>query len=115
MDEELLNCILTNLLSNGVKYSPPSTEIILKLHCDRQQAIIQVQDQGIGIPTAEQANLFTSFFRAGNARQIEGTGLGLAIVKRCVDLQQGEIQVSSQENIGTTITVTLPLLSNQCD
>ncbi|GAC1462089.1 MAG: hypothetical protein NVS2B14_19260 [Chamaesiphon sp.] len=53
-----------------------------------------MQDQGIGIPKSEQAQLFESFFRASNTKSIQGTGLGLAIVKRCIELHQGQIDVN---------------------
>ncbi len=68
-----------------------------------------MQDQGIGIPAAEQQQLFNSFHRASNVGTISGTGLGLAIVKKAVDLHQGEITVKSEVGVGTTFIVTLPL------
>ncbi|WGV23316.1 hybrid sensor histidine kinase/response regulator [Halotia branconii] len=109
MDEDLLTCILTNLLSNAIKYSPQPSYIKFDLNCNNGIATFQVQDQGVGIPQKDQSNLFQSFYRASNVGRIQGTGLGLAIVKRCVDLHGGEIQIESQQNIGTTVTVTLPL------
>jgi len=111
MDERLLRYILTNLLSNAIKYSPPSTTVQLMLRIDpaQQTATFLVQDQGIGIPEADQTRLFDSFFRASNATSIQGTGLGLAIVKRCVEAHSGQISVTSQVGTGTTISITLPL------
>lgn len=113
MDENLLRLILTNLLTNAVKYSPAGGAIHLDLsyHPTEPFVILQVQDQGIGIPETDQAHLFESFFRASNAGSIHGTGLGLAIVKKCVDLHQGQIEVSSEVNVGTTVTVRIPLHS----
>jgi signal transduction histidine kinase len=70
--------------------------------------MFQVQDEGIGIPTEHQQNLFKSFSRASNVGTIAGTGLGLSIVKKCVELHGGQIAVRSQVGIGTTFTVTLP-------
>jgi signal transduction histidine kinase len=67
-----------------------------------------IQDEGIGIPTADQARLFEAFHRASNALHVPGTGLGLAIVKQSVDLHAGAITFESKEGIGTTFTVILP-------
>lgn len=111
MDEELLNCIFTNLLSNAIKYSPQQSNILFDLTCQDDMAIFRVQDDGRGIPLKDQSHLFQTFYRASNVGTTQGTGLGLAIVKKCVDLHGGKIQIDSQENIGTTVTVTLPLHS----
>jgi PAS domain S-box-containing protein len=111
MDEKLLRYILSNLLSNAIKYSPTNTPVQLTLKIDsaQQAATFLVQDQGIGIPEADQTQLFESFFRASNTASIQGTGLGLAIVKRCVEAHSGQITLTSQVGIGTTVRVTLPL------
>jgi signal transduction histidine kinase len=109
MDENLLRHIVSNLFSNAIKYSPQGGEVQCTLTCQADQAILQVKDQGIGIPLEDQAHLFETFHRASNIRNIPGTGLGLAIVKRSVDAHGGTINVSSQVGVGTTVTVTLPL------
>ncbi|ALF52559.1 histidine kinase [Nostoc piscinale CENA21] len=109
MDEELIYCILTNLISNAVKYSPPQSNIWFNLTFEGDMAIFQVKDEGIGIPETDQVNLFQTFYRASNARRIQGTGLGLAMVKKCVDLHGGEINLESQQDVGTTVIVKLPL------
>jgi len=108
MDEKLLRHILTNLLSNAIKYSPQGGTVYLDLVCQPGEAIFQVRDEGIGIPAAEQTNLFDSFYRASNVGTISGTGLGLAIVKKSVDLHGGTITVESEAGVGTTFTVTIP-------
>jgi signal transduction histidine kinase len=69
----------------------------------------EIQDQGIGIPMEDQPRLFQLFHRAKNADTIQGTGLGLAIVKQSVDIHQGRITFTSEENAGTTFIVELPL------
>jgi len=102
--------MITNLLSNAIKYSPQGGKITLTLSCEENQVVFQVQDQGIGIPEADQSKLFESFSRAGNVGTIAGTGLGLSIVKKCVDLHKGEITVKSEIGVGTTFTVKLPLI-----
>ena len=111
MDEKLLRLMLNNLLSNAIKYSPDGDRVIFSLICQAKQAIFQVQDFGIGIPQEEQDRLFDSFHRAGNVGSIPGTGLGMAITKRAIDLHQGTITIESQIEIGTTFTVTLPVLT----
>ncbi len=109
LDEKLLRTILSNLLSNAIKYSPDSDLVRFDLICEQEKAIFRIQDQGIGIPLAEQAQLFNSFERGSNVGAISGTGLGLAIVKKSVDLHGGQITVESQVGVGTTFIVTLPL------
>ena len=108
LDEKLLRQILSNLLSNAIKYSPDGGNVQVRLTCEDNKVMFQVQDQGIGIPTEHQQNLFKSFSRASNVGTIAGTGLGLSIVKKCVELHGGQIAVRSQVGIGTTFTVTLP-------
>lgn len=108
-DEHLLWLILNNLLSNAVKYSPDGGPVHLTLTCKDAFATIQVSDQGIGIPTDDQARLFENFHRGGNVGVIPGTGLGLAIVKQAVKAHGGSVAFESREGVGTTFTVTLPV------
>jgi PAS domain S-box-containing protein len=110
LDPKLLRQMLANLLSNAIKYSPEGSEVLLHLVYQPNQVIVQVQDYGIGIPKTEQKELFVAFQRATNVSTIQGTGLGLAIVKHCVDLHDGQISLESQVGIGTTVTVSLPLI-----
>ena len=109
LDEKILRHILTNLLTNAIKYSPNDSTINLFLLCENEQIIFQVQDQGIGIPSPDLQQLFEPFFRASNTGTIPGTGMGLSILKKCVDLHKGKITVSSEVGVGTTFTVKLPL------
>ena len=109
MDEKLLGHILSNLLSNAIKYSPAGCPIEFELSCQDDRACFRIQDRGIGIPSADRQHLFEMFHRATNVGTIPGTGLGLAIVKRSVDLHGGQIAVESQEGVGTTFRVALPL------
>jgi signal transduction histidine kinase len=110
-DEKLLRHILNNLLSNAIKYSPPNSTIHFSLSCHNDEVIFEIKDEGIGIPPEDQQHLFESFHRATNVNNIPGTGIGLAIVKRCVEVQGGKIAVTSQVGVGSTFTVTLPLLN----
>lgn len=108
VDAKLLRHILSNLLSNAAKYSPDKTVVAFTLDCNSDQILFRIQDQGIGIPEADQQRLFEAFHRGSNAKNIPGTGLGLAIVKQAVDLHGGIITFESQEGIGTTFRVALP-------
>ena len=109
-DEGLLRHILGNLLANAIKYSPNGKQVKFDLIPQSQVMVFRIQDWGIGIPETYYQNLFQPFHRASNVGRIPGTGLGLAIVKSCVETHKGQIQIDSQVNEGTTVTVTLPLL-----
>lgn len=110
LDENLLRLILTNLLSNAVKYSPKGSRVDFELNNQAGEAVIQIKDQGIGIPLEDQSRLFENFYRAGNVNTIPGTGLGLSIVKQVVDLHGGQIAFSSEVGVGTAFWVKIPLL-----
>lgn len=107
-DRKLLHQILTNLLTNAIKYSPGKTLVDFNLTKENDQLIFKITDSGIGIPEKDRVNLFTSFYRASNVGSISGTGLGLSIVKKCVDLHKGKIILDSQVGQGTTFTVIIP-------
>lgn len=109
LDEKMLRQILSNLLSNALKYSPKGGSIQFDLIFEQDTVTFRIQDEGIGIPLKDQAQLFDAFYRSSNVGTISGTGLGLAIVKRCVDIQKGEIYVESEVGVGTTFKITLPL------
>ncbi|KYC40377.1 hypothetical protein WA1_26545 [Scytonema hofmannii PCC 7110] len=111
VDKNLLQPILTNLLSNAMKYSPSNSQIDLQLFCQNENLVFQISDKGIGIPLADRQQLFEPFHRASNVGEIQGTGLGLSVVKKFVDLHGGQICVNSTVGVGTTFIVTLPLRS----
>ncbi len=113
MDEKLLRHILTNLVSNALKYSPEGMAVQLELGDRHNFAVFQIKDQGIGIPPEDLPHLFEPFHRCRNVGNISGTGMGLAIVKKCVEIHGGEIFVTSEvgnekQPGGTTLTVILP-------
>jgi PAS domain S-box-containing protein len=108
LDEKLVRHILTNLISNAVKYSPQGGRIWLKVEAQGENVHFVVSDQGIGIPLEDQPRLFESFHRGRNVGNLSGTGLGLAIVKRSVDLHRGSISFDSEVGRGTTFRVLLP-------
>jgi PAS domain S-box-containing protein len=116
-DPAQLERVLLNLLSNAVKFSPDGGTITLRIRRRDDRIAIAISDHGIGIPLAEQARLFTRFFRSSSAEQlaIRGTGLGLAIVKSLVEAHGGETTVESVPGAGTTVTVLLPLAEAVAD
>ncbi len=108
LDVKLVRQILSNLLSNALKYSPEDRPVHLTVRCEPDHTVFHVQDHGIGIPEKDQERLFEAFHRAGNASHIPGTGLGLAIVKQSVELHGGTVTYESREGVGTEFTVVLP-------
>ena len=113
LDTKLLRHVLNNLLSNASKYSGETSTINLKISQNGENAVIEITDTGIGIPTEEHKHLFLRFFRAKNAANIEGTGLGLNIVKQYTELMGGTIEFNSELNSGTTVWVSLPIQNKQ--
>ena len=108
MDGRLLHPIAANLISNAIKYSALGGAVHILVDDYEGQCRLTVQDQGIGIPDADQANLFEVFQRSSNVGNVPGTGLGLALVKQAVTLLRGSVHFESQVGIGTTMTVMLP-------
>ncbi|HEY9657361.1 MAG TPA: HAMP domain-containing sensor histidine kinase [Allocoleopsis sp.] len=109
LDQTLLWQILNNLLSNAIKYSPNHSSIELAVHHQNHAITFQIKDQGVGIPLESRSQVFKTFYRSSNVRDVKGTGLGLAIVKACVEAHKGRIQLNSEVGKGTTVTVSLPL------
>jgi len=109
-DAERVTQILTNLLSNAHKYTPDGGSIDLTIESMGSVVSIAITDTGIGLSTEEQSRLFTRFYRADNAttKSVAGTGLGLTITRMLVEMQGGEIHVSSRPGHGSTFRVTLP-------
>lgn len=108
LDPNFLKHMLTNLLTNAVKYSPQGSTITFTLEYAFDAVKFSVLDEGIGIPLEDQNHLFEAFHRATNVGQISGTGLGLTIVKEMVDLHGGQITLESTLGQGTTFTVSIP-------
>ncbi|RYZ19389.1 MAG: PAS domain S-box protein [Chitinophagaceae bacterium] len=108
-DKKLLRNILINLVSNALKFSEEQGAVWIRSHADGRQAVIEVEDRGIGISDEDQQHLFSSFFRGRNAVNIQGTGLGLHIVKRYADLMGGSIALRSKLDEGTILTLRFPV------
>ncbi|RYU95254.1 ATP-binding protein [Emticicia agri] len=110
VDKQMWEKIVFNLLSNAFKYTLQGT-ITLKIYAEGQQAMLSVEDTGVGIPAKELPHMFDRFHRVQNTagRTHEGTGIGLSLVKELVQLHKGEIKVESKEGVGTKFTVSIPL------
>lgn len=111
LDPDLTRIIFQNILTNAVKYTPEGGSVDLRIEKQKQSVLIMIKDTGYGIPKRQQRHMFTKLFRADNARQqdTDGTGLGLYIVKSIVTNAKGKIWFDSDENVGTTFYVRLPL------
>ena len=111
VDEVKLTLALTNLIENAIKYNNPDGWVHVSLNADYQYFYIRVEDSGIGIPEESINKIFERFYRVDKARSREtgGTGLGLAIVRNIILMHHGTIKVHSEENIGTTFTMRIPL------
>ena len=107
-DESRLRIAFHNLIENAIKYSPANTEVIISLTTTTSDAIITIQDHGVGVSEEQAKHLFERFFRAGNTNE-SGTGLGLYSTKLIIERHQGTVAMQSQEGQGSTVTVTLPL------
>jgi signal transduction histidine kinase len=102
--------VLDNLLSNAVKYSPEGGEITVRMTREGAWAVLMVADEGLGIPAADRSRIFERFHRGRNvAGHVAGSGVGLAGVRHVVEQHGGSVSVESQEGVGSTFTVRLPL------
>jgi signal transduction histidine kinase len=112
-NEAQLSRSLTNLVMNALQYTPARGKVTVILTKQDHDAVIQVQDTGIGISSQDQARIFERFYRVSRdrSRQTGGSGLGLAITKAIVRSHHGSIQVESRLDRGSTFTVRLPLIS----
>ena len=110
VDREMWEKIVLNLLSNAFKYTLDG-EIAVRLAAENGQAVLRVQDTGVGIPPDELSRLFERFHRVAGSRgrSFEGTGIGLSLIKELVGLHSGTIEAESEPGLGSTFTVRIPL------
>lgn len=103
--------VLSNLITNAIKYSPAGGQIDICAREKQNHICIEVCDTGLGISVEDQKNIFQRFYRVKNAdtRRIQGTGLGLSLVKKIVTAHHGHIRVESQMGVGSTFLIKLPL------
>ncbi len=113
VDPDLLRQVFSNLIENAIKYSPDNSKVLITSEEVDGRIVVQVADQGIGIPTDELPNIFMKFFRSKNAKAspIKGSGLGLYLAKYFVELHHGRITAESSPGQGSTFTVELPIQS----
>lgn len=111
-DYDLLKQMVLNITENAIKYTPERGRVKLSLSKVSGWGVLEVSDSGIGIAPKDLPHVMEPFYRAESSRRsgARGTGLGLAIAKRVVELHSGEIDLKSQEGLGTTVMVRLPLL-----
>jgi len=114
-DRDRLLTILTNLLDNAIKYSPDGGRVEARLTATDGRALVSVRDHGVGISAADQSRLFTRFGRIVTAdnSHIPGTGLGLYFARELARLQGGDINVESEEGVGSTFTLSLPMVAER--
>jgi two-component system phosphate regulon sensor histidine kinase PhoR len=109
-DSDKIIQVLTNLVSNAIKFTPKHGRVSVTARCRSEELVIRVSDTGMGIPSEALPKIFGRFYRVHRpGKQIQGTGLGLAIVKGIVMMHSGRIEVESEVDRGTTFTVFLPL------
>jgi signal transduction histidine kinase len=110
-DVKLIRRVLSNLLENAIKYSPPNSSITLLSKEEGDWIKVSVADQGIGIPLTEQNKVFSKFYRCDNetTQTVKGTGLGLYLVKYFVELHKGFVELKSELGKGSVFTVSLPV------
>jgi signal transduction histidine kinase len=113
-DEVRLRQMVWNILQNGIKYTQIGGELKLSLRNDKEFALINIQDTGIGIPEEDLAFIFNRFYRVDKARSRDegGSGLGLSICKQIAEAHKGTIEVESKLGVGTRFKIRLPLTPN---
>ena len=114
-DKFALTSVVTNLIENAVKYSPPCAEIGVNMFLKNDQICLEVSDKGIGISDQEKLHIFEKFYRVGNedTRKTKGTGLGLFIVKQVLDKHQAQIKVKNNHPSGTIFEVIFNAYAKQ--
>ncbi|MDA1280152.1 MAG: ATP-binding protein [Chloroflexi bacterium] len=112
-DKEKITQVVSNLIENSVKYSPVGAEFKVKTSLENGDARIEISDNGYGISPEDQERIFEAFFRSRTEQnwEIPGTGLGLALVKRIISMHGGTVTLESEQGVGSTFTILLPVLN----
>lgn len=112
-DEALLRLVFANLVENGIRYNRPGGQVSVHIGRAGEQVMVRVQDDGIGIPAAEQSHIFDRFYRfdRSRSRHTGGAGLGLSVARHIVQRHEGAITLASSSGEGSTFTVQLPAYS----
>ena len=110
-DPLLIEHILNNVISNAVKYSLDNSVVDIFVKVNQQNLEIKVRDHGIGIAKSDIENIGQKFFRASNSMSVAGTGIGIYLTKNFVNLLNGSFSLQSKENVGTEVSIILPMIS----
>jgi signal transduction histidine kinase len=113
VDPGRMQQVLHNLIENAMRYTPPGGSVRVALSTTREEARIEISDTGVGIPEKDLPFVFERFFRSDRARRAYtgGSGLGLSIVRWIVEAHKGKVEIASEADKGTTVTVKLPLVT----
>lgn len=116
-DYEKIQRVLINIISNSIKYTEPGGKISINVSKESTDIMFRIKDNGLGIPEKDLERIFDRFYRVNKARsrKMGGTGLGLAIAKEIVTAHHGDINITSSENKGTEVTISLPVNSHWRD
>lgn len=112
-DVDLLSQVWSNLIHNSIKFTGERGCIGIDLRCRDGEVVFTIKDNGLGISADDQVHVFERFYKADKSRthvSNSGSGLGLSIAQKIVDMHKGKISLTSQPNLGTTFTVSLPIL-----
>ena len=114
-DRERIEQVITNIVSNAVKYTPDGGKIDMLVGTSGKNVFVRVTDNGIGIPEKDLPRLFDRFYRVDKARSREsgGTGLGLSIAQEILNQHKGRIEISSEYGKGTSVLITMPAAEAQ--
>jgi len=110
-DKMLLQMAVNNLLENAVKYTPDNKPVRIRLHTTQGMVILEVADEGTGIPDSEKKKVFNKFYRVGNeeSRKAKGTGLGLYLTNKIVQQHKGRITIKDNTPSGSVFEISLPM------
>jgi signal transduction histidine kinase len=110
-DERSFGRVLFHLLDNAFKFSPPESTVRVRFRREENDLAIAIEDRGVGIPEDKRARIFEAFYQVDNSltRAHEGLGIGLALTKMLLTALAGSITVQSEEGLGSTFTVYLPI------
>lgn len=113
IDSRRFSQVVSNLISNAIKYSPPRRSVMVKVWREEGTAIVEVEDNGFGIPADDLPHVFEKFYRVNTVQHMaaNGNGLGLPIAKMIVEQHGGTLTVASEEGVGSVFRITLPLTS----
>ena len=101
--------VVTNYLTNGIKYSDGSTEVVLTITCDEKMVTVAVKDKGLGISKDQLPYIFNRFFKAEKTKNLEGVGLGLYLCRQIIKAHDGSVWAESEESKGSTFYFSIPI------